>query len=187
MSDSVVTKKGTVLPLLNLKGKKYLMGAYRLQWMNEEVAKFDIQTEFLLLNDEQTIARATVILFDENGHVLKKATATKRETKRDFPDHTEKSESSAIFRALAMMGYGTQYALSDLDEGNRLADSPLETSKREAKPDPRKTEAEKSMEAAPGVPEVSTKSEGSPSKPSSSFRKPKAKVEVTPEAESEWS
>lgn len=183
--NEVVTKKGTVLPLLNLKGKKYLMIAYRLQWMNEEVENFSINTEFLLMTEEETVAKATVILMDKEGKVIKTTTATKRETKRDFSDHLEKAETAAIGRAISILGFGTQFAISDLDEGTRLADSPLEVPSK--KPNPNKTVEDKAREAAPGVPEVSTKSEGSPSKPSSSFRKPKAKVEVTPEAESEWS
>lgn len=122
---TVVTPKGVVLPLTNLKGKSYLMVAYRLVWMNEACPKFDIKTDMLLLTEEQTICKATVTLMDEEGKVVKTAQATKRETKKDFPDHTEKAETAAIGRALAMMGFGTQFALSDLDEGQRLADSPL--------------------------------------------------------------
>lgn len=125
MSDSVRTKKGTELPLMNLKGKKYLMVAYRIQWFTEEEPRFSIDTEFLKLDDEQTVCKATICTFDEKGELVRKATSTKRETKKDFPDHTEKAETGAIGRALIELGYGTQFALSDLDEGNRLADSPL--------------------------------------------------------------
>jgi hypothetical protein len=175
MSKTLQTPAGTVLPLTNLKGKDYLMVAYRIQWMNEVTPNFEIVTEFPLVTDEQTIARAKVVLMDKDGKVVKSATATKRETKKDFSDHTEKAETAAIGRALAILGFGTQFAVADLDEGNRLADSPLETSKKqESKPAPEKTEAA-----------VETPSE--PKKASSSFKKPKAKVEVTPEVESEWS
>jgi len=122
---TVKTEKGTVLPLTNLKGKDYLMVAYRLQWFNETESNFEIDTQFLLLTDEQTVARATVKVTDKTGKVIKQASATKRETKKDFSDHTEKAETSAVGRALAMLGYGTQFAVSDLDEGDRLADSPV--------------------------------------------------------------
>jgi hypothetical protein len=123
---TVKTEKGTELPLLNLKGKDYLQVAHRIQWMNEVVKNFDIKTEFLLLEDEQTVAKATVTIFDDSTKtVLKVASATKRETKKDFPDHTEKAETAAIGRALALLGFGTQFAISDLDEGERLADSPV--------------------------------------------------------------
>jgi hypothetical protein len=126
---TVKTPKGTELPLLNLKGKSYLMGAYRLQWFNEEVKSFTIKTEFLTITDTHSIAKAEVTIFDDEGKVLKQASATKKEDKAGFADFLEKSESSAIFRCLAMLGYGTQFALSDLDEGHRIVDSPVESVK----------------------------------------------------------
>lgn len=125
MSKTVKTPAGTELPLVNLKGKDYLMVGHRLQWFNEIEKHFDITTEFLLVNDDQTICKAHVVVKDVEGNVLRQAQATKRETKKDFSDHTEKAETSAIGRALAILGYGTQFALSDLDEGQRLADSPM--------------------------------------------------------------
>jgi hypothetical protein len=133
MSKTVKSPKGNDLPLTNLKGKDYLMVAYRIQWLNEDptVGSFDIQTNFSQISDEQTVAHCKVILYDKDAKFLRAATATKRETKKDFPDHTEKAETSAIGRALAMLGYGTQFAVSDLEEGSRLADSPLETPKTE--------------------------------------------------------
>lgn len=123
--NSVQTEKGTVLPLVNLKGKSYLMVAHRLQWLSEKYPNYTIDTELLSVNDDQTVAKATVVLYDETGKVLRRAQATKRETKKDFNDHTEKAETAAIGRALAMLGLGTQHALSDLDEGERIVDSPV--------------------------------------------------------------
>lgn len=125
MTKTVTTPAGTALPLINLKGKDYLMVGHRLQWFNEVESHFDIFTEFLLVNDDQTICKAQVIVRDNEGKLIRQAQATKRETKKDFLDHTEKAETSAIGRALAMLGYGTQFALADLDEGQRLADSPV--------------------------------------------------------------
>lgn len=122
---TAVTSKGTALPLLNLKGKEYLQVAHRLQWLNEDCPRFNINTEYILLTEEQTIVRATVQLFDQNGTLVKSTSATKRETKKDFSDHTEKAETAAIGRALAILGFGTQMALSDLDEGDRIVDSPV--------------------------------------------------------------
>lgn len=130
MAKIVNTPKGTALPLANLKGRDYLMVAHRLQWFNEVETNFRIETDFLLVTDEQTVARAVVTVFDKEGKEIKRASATKRETKKDFPDHTEKAETSAVGRALAMLGYGTQFALSDLDEGDRLADSPVVDTKQ---------------------------------------------------------
>jgi hypothetical protein len=125
MAASVQTKKGTLLPLIDLKGKSYLMVAYRLQWLHEDVEQYHISTELLEVNEEYTLCRALVRIFDSEGHVVRSATATKRETRRDFSDHTEKAETAAIGRCLSMLGFGTQHALSDLDEGARIVDSPL--------------------------------------------------------------
>ena len=129
---TVTTPKGTALPLANLKGKDYLLVAHRLQWFNETETNFRIETEFLLVNDDQTVARAVVTVFDKEGKEIKRASATKRETKKDFSDHTEKAETSAVGRALAMLGYGTQFAISDLDEGDRIVDSPVVSAKSSA-------------------------------------------------------
>jgi hypothetical protein len=122
---TVVTKKGTTLPLTNLKGKDYLMVAYRILWFSEETPLFHISTQFLVLDDVQTVAQVSVVVLNEQGQAVRKAVGTKRETKVDFSDHLEKAETGALGRALIQLGYGTQYALADLDEGSRLADSPL--------------------------------------------------------------
>lgn len=122
---TVRTPKGTELPLISLKGRDYLQVAHRIQWFTEEVARYSIVTDFPVLTDEQTVARATINVFDENGRLTRMATATKRESKAHFPDHTEKAETGAIGRALVELGYGTQFALADLDEGDRLADAPV--------------------------------------------------------------
>lgn len=127
---TVQTKKGTVLPLTNLKGKDYLMVAYRIQWFAEEVPNFHVSTTFLVLDDTQTVAQVTVVVLNEQGQAVRKAVGTKRETKSDFSDHTEKAETGALGRALIQLGYGTQYALADLDEGQRIVDSPLVDTKQ---------------------------------------------------------
>lgn len=125
------TKKGTVLPLMNLKGKEYLMVAHRLVWLTDESENYDIQTEFLSLTEDMAVAKTTLTLMDKDGKVLKRTQATKRETKKDFPDFIEKAETGSLGRALAMAGFGTQFSTQDLDEGDRLADAPLAPSKVE--------------------------------------------------------
>lgn len=124
VASSFRTSKGTELPLMNLRGKPYLQVAHRLVWLTEEHSNYDISTTFLELNEEFAIAQSNVVIFDESGRVLKRATATKKETKKDFPDFIEKAETGSLGRALAMLGLGTQFCEQDLDEGDRLADSP---------------------------------------------------------------
>jgi len=127
---SFKTEKGTELPLLNLRGKPYLMVAYRLIWLTEKYEHYTIDTEYLALTDDYSVCRAKVTIFNEDGTVMKSAVGTKREDKKHFADFTEKSESSAIGRALAMLGIGTQFCTQDIDEGERLADSPLPPAKK---------------------------------------------------------
>lgn len=119
------TPKGSKIDLLKLKGKDYMLVVHRVLWMNEEIKSFTIDTNFLKLEETYSVCRAAVSFYDENGRVVKQATATKKETAKDFPDFVEKSETSAIGRALSLMGFGTAQSLADFDEGNRLADAPV--------------------------------------------------------------
>lgn len=114
------TKSGTELPLLNLKGKDYLQAAHRIQWFREEKPEWTIETDCVTTSPEASIFKATIK--NELGRVI--ATAHKSETVKGFADHMEKAETGAISRALALCGYGTQFA-QELDEGERLADAPL--------------------------------------------------------------
>lgn len=121
------TKKGTELPLLNLRGKEYLQIMHRLVWFREECPNASIRTQLINAGGEGKdtfyIFRAEIFVDTEKGMSLV-ATGHKRETVGDFPDAMEKAEMGAIGRALGVLGYGTQFAADDLDEGMRLADSP---------------------------------------------------------------
>jgi len=129
MSKTVKTPKGTELPLISLKGRDYLMVAHRLQWLNEAAEKFDITTEIIKAEKDESIVKATVTIFDQQGNTVKKVSATKREDSKGFADHLEKAETGSIGRCLALCGFGTQFALSDLDEGDRIVDAPLQSVK----------------------------------------------------------
>lgn len=118
------TPKGTELPLRDVKGKDYLDVPYRVQWMREEHLDWGIETEFLTLSSEVAIAHATIK--DANGKIL--AQGTKSETPAGFADFIEKAETGAVGRALALCGYGTQFA-QELCEEERIVDSPKEPKK----------------------------------------------------------
>ncbi len=51
-------------------------------------------------------------------------TGTKSETAANFPDFIEAAETGAIGRALASLGFGTQFA-PELQEEHRIVDSPV--------------------------------------------------------------
>jgi hypothetical protein len=121
MNKTFHTPKGTELPLLNLRGSDYLEVKYRLVWFREEHPSWSIETEFVSVTDRSACARA--VIRDEEGRII--ATSHKLENSMSFPDFMEKAETGAIGRALALIGYGTQFCAEELDEGERIVDSPV--------------------------------------------------------------
>jgi hypothetical protein len=114
------------LPLMNLKGKDYMLVAHRLLWFVNDVKSYTIDTHFPALDQEHATAQVTVTILDDQKNLVRRATAHKTETKKDFNDFAEKAETGALGRALASLGYGTAQALADLEEGKRIVDAPLE-------------------------------------------------------------
>lgn len=95
-------------------GRYYLPVAARLVWFREEHPNWRVETEPIEIDAERGIAIFRARVMDENGHVL--ATGTKMETREGFADFIEKAETGAIGRALAVAGFGTQFA-PELSEG----------------------------------------------------------------------
>lgn len=124
---SFTTAKGIELPLLNLKGKEYLQVMHRVQWFRSENPEGIIKTQLTEQSgegkDRAYVFRSEIYITTDKGPLLI-ASGYKRETVGDFPDALEKAESGSIGRALALCGYGTQFAADEFEEGNRLADSP---------------------------------------------------------------
>jgi len=126
--------------------KDYLPVQWRLVWFREQCPQGTIDTEELEVDldremDEEVFvwnsekrrsekvvkrakgyARYKAIVTDGKGG---RATGTKSEKAASFPDYIEKAETGAIGRALAALGYGTQFA-PDLDEAHRIVDSPVD-------------------------------------------------------------
>ena len=126
--------------------KDYLPVQWRLVWFRSLCPNGSIRTEMVHLDldreteeevfvwnsekrrSEKTIKRANgfvifrAVVEDGKGGV---ATGTKTEKAASFPDFIEKAETGAIGRALAALGYGTQFA-PELDEQHRIVDAPVE-------------------------------------------------------------
>jgi hypothetical protein len=108
-------------------GQQYLPVAARLVWFREDHPDWSIETHPLHLDIEGGCVVFQAVVKDAQGRVI--ATASKMETRDDFADFVEKAETGAIGRALAMCGYGTQFA-PELSEGDletgriAYADSP---------------------------------------------------------------
>lgn len=113
------TKLGTELPLMNLKGKDYLQVAHRIQWFREEHPDGIINTDIVFNDGKNVIVRAQIIVDN-----LIVSTAHKMDALA--PDMIERAETGSVGRALGFYNYGTQFA--DLNEGDRLADAPINSS-----------------------------------------------------------
>ncbi|GHO44311.1 hypothetical protein [Ktedonospora formicarum] len=138
--------------LINIRNGKgtseYLEVKWRLVWFRQECPEGTIETELVHLDiDKETEEEAFVwnaekrrsekviktakgiaifraVVRDGKGGV---ATGTKMERAAAFPDYLEKAESGSIGRALAALGYGTQFA-PELNEEHRIVDAPVERS-----------------------------------------------------------
>ncbi|MBE3568050.1 MAG: hypothetical protein IMW90_20225 [Thermogemmatispora sp.] len=128
------------------KEKEYLPVQWRLVWFRESCPQGTIETEILHLDLEQETEEEYLAYNSETrrterrvrrakGFVICRAivkdgkggmaTGMKSEKAASFPDFIEKAETGAIGRALAALGFGTQFA-PELDEEHRIVDSPVE-------------------------------------------------------------
>lgn len=106
--------------LIDLKGKDYLQVMWRLVWFRDEKPLWCIDTKLEQLTDNHAVFSARI--YDETGE--QKSAGYGSESIKDFRDFIEKAETKAVGRALAMLGYGTQFA-PELDEEDRIVDSPV--------------------------------------------------------------
>lgn len=106
--------------LIDLKGKNYLQVMWRLVWFREEKPLWGVDTNLEQLSENHAVFSAKI--YDENG--VQKSAGYGSESAKDFRDFIEKAETKAVGRALAMLGYGTQFA-PEMEEGERLVDSPV--------------------------------------------------------------
>src|SRR5438034_1523983 len=128
--------------------RDYLPVQWRLVWFRSECPDGSIETEPIQIDldretEEEGFAwneekrRSEKVIKRANGFAMFHAvvkngkggigTGTKSEKAASFPDYIEKAETGAIGRALAALGYGTQFA-PDLDEQHRIVDAPVDRS-----------------------------------------------------------
>ena len=124
----------------------YLPVQWRLVWFREHCPEGSIETEMLHLDldretEEEVYAwnndtrRSEKVIKRANGIAVFRATVkdgkggsatgTKSEKAASFSDYIEKAETGAIGRALAALGYGTQFA-PELNEEHRIVDAPVD-------------------------------------------------------------
>lgn len=136
--------------LIQLKSKNgssdYLPVQWRLVWFRDACPNGTIETDLLHIDLDKEFStevsvwnpdtrRSERVMKTDRGIAIFKATikdgkggvatGTKSETAVSFPDFIEKAETGAIGRALAALGYGTQFTAQEFDTGERLADAPV--------------------------------------------------------------
>ncbi len=106
--------------LIDLKGKQYLEVKWRLVWLRTEHPDAVIVTNLEKLQNDFAIFSANVTL--PSGA---RGSGWGSETAQDFGDFIEKAETKALGRALASLGFGTQFT-DDAEVLERPADSPVQ-------------------------------------------------------------
>lgn len=115
------------LVISDIQGKDYLVVSQRVLWMRHVKPDWSIQTEVIKLENDYALVKATVL--NEKGFPIGTGHQDARVadlTPKLKSKFVSKAETSAIGRALAMAGFGTQFAAEDLDEDELLSDSPVE-------------------------------------------------------------
>ena len=134
--------------LTKVSGRDYLTVQWRLVWLRTEHPLAQIETELIKVWEDGALFKATITLppaaYERvdpvtgaiEGYASWSASATGygSETARDFGDYTEKAETKAIGRALAALGYGTQFAL---DFDTPVSDAPVDRGGGFSQPAPR--------------------------------------------------
>jgi hypothetical protein len=136
--------------LIELKSKQgaqeYLPVQWRLVWFREVCPEGEIFTELITLDlDRDTqeevyvwnaeTRRSEKMIKRAKGYAMFKATVKdgkggsatgyKSEKAASFSEYAEKAETGAIGRALAALGFGTQFA-PELNEEHRIVDAPVD-------------------------------------------------------------
>src|SRR5258708_17553981 len=118
---------------------KYLPVAWRLYWFRTENPKGRIDSHALTLDLERGAAIFETYVEREDGG---SARMHGSETAGDWKDYIEKAQTKSLGRALAAVGYGSQFTDDEVTEGERIVDSPV---------DPTPEPANGTTKAAPGT------------------------------------
>jgi hypothetical protein len=100
----------------------YLEVKFRLVMFREKYPHGRITTEEIVVDLDRGYARFKATIEDGEGGL---ATGYGTETKAGFADYCERAETRSLGRALAVMGFGTQFVGADLSEGEHVADAPV--------------------------------------------------------------
>src|SRR5258708_3723989 len=133
---------------------QYLPVAWRLYWFRIDNPKGKIDSHALTLDLERGAAIFETYVEREDGG---SARMHGSETAGDWKDYIEKAQTKSLGRALAAVGYGSQFTDDEFTEGERIVDSPVVVSGNGRKV----VEAD----AAPAQPTVKNTLDNSPALP----------------------
>ncbi len=105
-----------ILPRIDIKGKRYTVVASRIQAFRKLIPEGCISTEILSMDEETVVMKATIT--DETGRILATGTAfeNKGSSYINKTSYIENCETSAVGRALGMLGIGSDESLCSAEE-----------------------------------------------------------------------
>ena len=149
---------------IEVKGKNYTCVAARISAFRELCPVGAISTEILSLADGVATMKTTIT--DENGKVLATGMAQEKETSSyiNKTSYIENCETSAVGRALGMLGIGSDEQMASAEEvanvinnqGKEQDKNKAEQAKKEAQ-EKREAEAKKELEFIDGAKAINVK------------------------------
>ena len=116
ITNDNIKKANKGLPMVDIKGKNYVMVKDRVKAFRDVFPDFAIETEIIHLDADSVTIRATIK--DETGNV--KATGHARELQNasfiNKTSYVENCETSAIGRAIGLLGIGIDDSFGSADE-----------------------------------------------------------------------
>lgn len=126
--------------LTRLNGNPYLEVKWRLAWFRAEYPNGQVETDIVDRGPDWVIFRASVRAIGEGGVLCGSATGHSYGAASEFQDYLEKCESAAIGRALAALGFGTQFVVNHEDDApRRVVDAPVPMRQERREPRPAAT------------------------------------------------
>jgi hypothetical protein len=122
----------------NIRGKQYVEVNERIKFFRQEdqYKNWTIMSEFTVLDSEQAVCKTTIA--DDTGRVIATGHAHEMQGASNInkTSYVENCETSAIGRALAMLGIGIDTSIASANEvSDAIAKQSSETPKKEANKD----------------------------------------------------
>lgn len=116
ITKETLAKANKGIKTVDIKHKKYAMVASRVQAFREICPGGTIDTTVCDYSDESVLVQAKI--YDEKDHLLASGTAEERKGSSQIngTSYVENCETSAVGRALGMLGIGSEENMASADE-----------------------------------------------------------------------